>query len=184
VESEFGGVSHVSFLCRWPLVWMRHRERNVLKEQAYCERLGVSPRNPMECGRLYPDRRPPGGHLAPTPCPRPPGGLARGEVTAEALLPLSHRPGHDGRQDQSAHLKHDPSTLFVTLPSGVISCRVPSGRCWRAVVPVSHGGVCVCPPGTAHRVGAPPHARRGSPPVPRAQWSASPLYAGYSRRSR
>src|SRR5262245_60796041 len=31
----------------------------------------------------------------------------------------------------------------------------------------------------AHKVGAPPHARRGAPPVPRAQWSASPLDAGY-----
>src|SRR6266446_245105 len=37
-------------LCRWPLARMRHREGNVLKDQAYCERLGASPLNSGECG--------------------------------------------------------------------------------------------------------------------------------------
>src|SRR5215471_11103745 len=37
-------------LWRWPLAWMSHREGNILKDQAYGERMGVSPRNSMECG--------------------------------------------------------------------------------------------------------------------------------------
>src|SRR6516164_1244382 len=32
----------------------------------------------------------------------------RHDTHACALPPLSHRPGHEGWQDQSAHLKHDP----------------------------------------------------------------------------
>jgi hypothetical protein len=47
---RFGSLSHVSSPCRWPLVRMRHREGNVLKDQAYDERLGASPLNPVECG--------------------------------------------------------------------------------------------------------------------------------------
>ncbi len=47
--SRFGTLSHVSSPCRWPLVRMRHREGNVLKDQAYGERLGVSPLNSGEC---------------------------------------------------------------------------------------------------------------------------------------
>ena len=46
---RFGTLSHVSSPCRWLLVRMRHREGNVLKDQAYCERIGASPLNPMEC---------------------------------------------------------------------------------------------------------------------------------------
>ena len=47
---RFGGLSHVSSPCRWLLVKMRHREGNALKDQAYCERLGVPPLNSVECG--------------------------------------------------------------------------------------------------------------------------------------
>ena len=31
---------------------MRHRVGNVLKDQAFCERIGAPPRNPGECGEL------------------------------------------------------------------------------------------------------------------------------------
>src|SRR5713226_3341032 len=37
-------------LWRWPLVRMRHRVGNVLKDQDYCESIGASPRNSVECG--------------------------------------------------------------------------------------------------------------------------------------
>src|SRR5262245_27877760 len=37
-------------LWRWPLARMSHREGNILKDQAYGEKMGVSPRNPGECG--------------------------------------------------------------------------------------------------------------------------------------
>src|SRR5215510_4889911 len=37
-------------LWRWPLAWRSHREGNILKDQAYGERMGVSPRNSGECG--------------------------------------------------------------------------------------------------------------------------------------
>jgi hypothetical protein len=47
---RFGSLAHVSSPCRWPLVRMRHREGNVLKDQAYGERLGASPLNLVECG--------------------------------------------------------------------------------------------------------------------------------------
>jgi len=39
-------------LCRWSLVPMRHREDNLLKNQAPCEGVTISPRNPMECGKV------------------------------------------------------------------------------------------------------------------------------------
>jgi hypothetical protein len=40
-----------------------------------------------------------------------------------ALPPLSHRPGHEGWQDQSAHLKHDPSgTSRVASGCGYVDC--------------------------------------------------------------
>jgi len=47
---RFGSLSHVSspWKSRWVL--MRHGEGNVLKYQAYGERLGTSPLNPVECG--------------------------------------------------------------------------------------------------------------------------------------
>jgi len=34
---------------RWPLVRMRHHVGNVLKDQAYCERIEASPLNSVEC---------------------------------------------------------------------------------------------------------------------------------------
>src|SRR5262249_54772051 len=34
----------------------------------------------------------------------------RHDTHSYALPPLSHRPGHEGWQDQSAHLKHDPGS--------------------------------------------------------------------------
>ena len=43
VTYRFGGVSHVSSPGQMPLARMRHGEGNVLKDQAYCERLGSSP---------------------------------------------------------------------------------------------------------------------------------------------
>jgi hypothetical protein len=39
-------------LWRWSLVPMRHREDNLLKNQAPCEGVTISPRHPMECGNL------------------------------------------------------------------------------------------------------------------------------------
>jgi hypothetical protein len=47
---RFGGVSHVSSPGQRPLVRMRYGDGNVLKDQAYCERLGASPLNSVECG--------------------------------------------------------------------------------------------------------------------------------------
>jgi len=47
---HFGGLSHVSSPCRGLSVKIRHREGHALKDQAYGERIGTSPRNPMECG--------------------------------------------------------------------------------------------------------------------------------------
>ena len=46
---HFGGLSHVSSPCRGLSVKIRHREGHALKDQAYGERIGTSPRNPMEC---------------------------------------------------------------------------------------------------------------------------------------
>jgi len=46
---HFGGLAHVSSPCRWLSVQRRHREGNPLQEQAYGERIGSSPLNPMEC---------------------------------------------------------------------------------------------------------------------------------------
>jgi hypothetical protein len=46
---RFGGLSHVSSPLKSRRVWMRHREGNVLKWQAYCERVGALPLNPLEC---------------------------------------------------------------------------------------------------------------------------------------
>ena len=51
IESK-GCRGHVCPLCSWSLVPMRHREDNILKNQASCEVRGlISPRNPMECGK-------------------------------------------------------------------------------------------------------------------------------------
>ena len=47
---RFGGLSHVSSPLRWGLVRMRHREGNMLKDQAFYERLRASPLNQVECG--------------------------------------------------------------------------------------------------------------------------------------
>src|SRR5262245_12174948 len=44
-------------LWRWPLAWRSHREENMLKDQAYGERMGVSPRNSGECGKYNPIER-------------------------------------------------------------------------------------------------------------------------------
>ena len=46
---HFGGLAHVSSPCRWLSVQRRHGEVNPLQEQAYGERIGSSPLNPMEC---------------------------------------------------------------------------------------------------------------------------------------
>ena len=47
---RFDGLSHVSSPVKSRWVRMRHRENNVLKWQASCERIGASPLNPLECG--------------------------------------------------------------------------------------------------------------------------------------
>src|SRR5215471_9379961 len=39
---------------KWPLVRMRHRGGNVLRDQAFYERLRASPLNPMESGTIHP----------------------------------------------------------------------------------------------------------------------------------
>ena len=49
---HFGGLAHVSSPCRWLSVQRRHGEGNPLQEQAYGERIGASPLNPMECAWL------------------------------------------------------------------------------------------------------------------------------------
>ena len=36
----------------WPLVQLRHRAGNILKDQGYWESIRASPRNPMECGLI------------------------------------------------------------------------------------------------------------------------------------
>ena len=55
---HFGGLAHVSSPCRWLSVQRRHGEGNPLQEQAYGERIGASPLNPMECdsGHRHPAR--------------------------------------------------------------------------------------------------------------------------------
>ena len=53
----FGGLSHVSSPCRWLSVKMRHRDGNALKDQAYGERIGASPLNPMECEIFLKEKR-------------------------------------------------------------------------------------------------------------------------------
>ena len=50
VAGRFGGLSHVSSPCRWLSVKMRHRERNVLKDQASYEGVTPLPHTPLECG--------------------------------------------------------------------------------------------------------------------------------------
>src|SRR5262249_22164640 len=50
-------------LWRWPLAWRSHREGNILKDQAYGERMGVSPRNSGECAFFF-FKVLPGEHLA------------------------------------------------------------------------------------------------------------------------
>src|SRR5712691_1819964 len=49
---HFGGLAHVSSPCRWLSVQRRHGEGNPLQEQAYGERIGASPLNPLECDGL------------------------------------------------------------------------------------------------------------------------------------
>ena len=49
---RFGCLCHVSSPYRWPLMRMRHRGGNVLKDQVYCERIATSPLNSVECGRF------------------------------------------------------------------------------------------------------------------------------------
>jgi hypothetical protein len=49
----FVGLWHVSSPFEWRWVEMRHREDNVLKDQADCERIGASPLNALECGNSY-----------------------------------------------------------------------------------------------------------------------------------
>src|SRR5215470_17817973 len=44
-------ISHP--LLRWPLVRMRYRVGNVLQDQGYCESIGASPHNPLECARVF-----------------------------------------------------------------------------------------------------------------------------------
>jgi len=51
LSGRFGGLGHVSSPCGWQPVWTRYREDKALKDQADCETIGVSPLNPMECGR-------------------------------------------------------------------------------------------------------------------------------------
>jgi hypothetical protein len=36
-------------LLRWQLVRMRHRVGNILQNQGYCESIGASPHNSLEC---------------------------------------------------------------------------------------------------------------------------------------
>jgi hypothetical protein len=49
----FVGLWHVSSPFVWRWVGMRHREDNVLKDQANCERIGASPLNALECDFFY-----------------------------------------------------------------------------------------------------------------------------------
>src|SRR6266436_1422906 len=53
VTYRFGGVPHVSSPGQRPCAQMRHGEGNVLKEQGYCERLGSSPLNSVECEKAW-----------------------------------------------------------------------------------------------------------------------------------
>jgi hypothetical protein len=45
---RFGALAHVSSPCRGLSVTMRHRERNIWKEQAPCEGVTLLPHNPLE----------------------------------------------------------------------------------------------------------------------------------------
>jgi hypothetical protein len=47
----FGGLCHVSSPVGWRLVRMGHGAGSVLEDQVDCERIGVSPLNPLECER-------------------------------------------------------------------------------------------------------------------------------------
>src|SRR6266436_8864246 len=51
LTGRFGGLAHVSSPCRWLSVQRRHGEGNPWQEQAYGERIGASPLNPLECGQ-------------------------------------------------------------------------------------------------------------------------------------
>ena len=48
LAGRFSALSHVSSSVKWPLVRMRHRGGNVLRDQAFYERLRASPLNPVE----------------------------------------------------------------------------------------------------------------------------------------
>ena len=50
LAGRLSALSHVSSSVKWPLVRMRHRGGNVLRDQAFYERLRASPLNPMESG--------------------------------------------------------------------------------------------------------------------------------------
>jgi hypothetical protein len=49
LSGRFGGPGHVSSPCGWQSVWMRHGVGNILKDQAYCEKIGALPHNSVEC---------------------------------------------------------------------------------------------------------------------------------------
>ena len=50
---RFRGVSHISSPGQRPLALMRYGDGNILKDQAYGERLGVPPLNSGECGNAF-----------------------------------------------------------------------------------------------------------------------------------
>src|SRR5712691_1434918 len=53
VTYRFGGVPHVSSPGQRPFAQQRCDQGNVLKDQVYCERLGSSPLNSVECGVVF-----------------------------------------------------------------------------------------------------------------------------------
>src|SRR5215831_8772387 len=44
------------------------------------------------------------------------------DTHAYALPPLSHRPGHEGWQDQSVNLQHDPAAVPALYPNDLSIC--------------------------------------------------------------
>jgi len=73
VAGRVGGLSHVSSPCRWLSVKMRHRERNVWKDQASYEGVTPLPHNPLECGK----KRRPSCHETDTGCASGLGNITR-----------------------------------------------------------------------------------------------------------
>jgi len=49
LSGRCGGPGHVSSPCGWQSVWMRHGVGNILKDQAYCEKIGALPHNSVAC---------------------------------------------------------------------------------------------------------------------------------------